>query len=270
MNVAVIGGGPAGVACASLLKRYNVDVTIYEKRSIGGLIENAWCVENFPLVEPSSGVELARKLRRLVEFSGINVIFDEIIRVESSKLIGKKDLYNADIIVLATGTVPKRIPDFEVSNRVVYEYRDLPKDVKNLAIYGGGDVAFDSAINAALSGIKTTVFVRNNSIKAVQKLVEKAYKLEIEIKLNSPIDYVNDTADGIELNVCRENLIFDALLICIGREVNLPIVENTEDFYVIGDAAHIDFRQSSIAIGDGIKCAMEIVKKLKYDKVGNL
>jgi len=30
--------------------------------------------------------------------------------------------------------------------------------------------------------------------------------------------------------------------------------------FKIGDVAHPDFRQSSIAIGDGIKCAMEIVK----------
>lgn len=263
MKIAVVGGGPAGVACASLLKRYNVDVTIYEKRSIGGLIENAWYVENFPLVEPDSGFGLARRLRKIVDESNIDVIFDEIMYVKDDKLFGRKGVYSADVVVLATGTVPKRLVDFEVSDRVVYEYRDLPKGVKRLAVYGGGDVAFDGAIHATLDGTESTIFVRGNYLKAVPKLIEKAYELGMRVYLNSEIRCVENTIEGIQINTETGKFTFDALLIAIGREVNLPVVENTKNLYIIGDAAHVNFRQSSIAIGDGIKCAMEIVQRLK-------
>lgn len=261
MKIAVVGGGPAGVSCASFLKRYGANVIIYEKRVIGGLIENAWCVENFPLVEPSSGVVLANRLRKIVKENNIQVVFDEILSVNGNTLLGRHGSYNTDVIVLATGTAPKRIIEFEVNDRVVYEYRDLPSDVKSLAIYGGGDVAFDSAIQAKLRGINVKIFIRGNSIRAVPKLVEKASELKIEIGLNSQIKSVKDVKCGVEITTSVGEFYFDALLVAVGREVNLPEVRNASNVYIIGDAAHVEFRQASIAVGDGIRCAMDIIMK---------
>ena len=40
-QIIIIGGGPAGCACAIQLKRYGFDPLIIEKDSIGGLAKNA-------------------------------------------------------------------------------------------------------------------------------------------------------------------------------------------------------------------------------------
>ena len=46
-DVIIIGAGPAGIACAIQLKRYNIDSIVLEKDKIGGLLKNANLVENF-------------------------------------------------------------------------------------------------------------------------------------------------------------------------------------------------------------------------------
>ena len=46
-EVIIIGGGPAGIACAVQLKRYGIDPLIFEKDSVGGLVRNAWRLDNY-------------------------------------------------------------------------------------------------------------------------------------------------------------------------------------------------------------------------------
>ncbi len=269
MLISIIGGGPAGVSCAILLKRYRMNVVIYEKRQVGGLITNAWSVENFPLIEPASGEFLAEKLKKAIERYNIPVIYDEIYAVKKTddakqmELLGTKNRYLSDIVVFATGTKPKRIEKFEVSDRVVYEFRDLPDNVKSVAFYGGGDIAFDGAIKNRYLGRMSMIFVRSDKLRAVPRLVDEAKKLKIPIRFNEEIVQVRENNGKLLVETNIGNYQFDALLIAIGRESNLPQIEGFEigqRVYIIGDAAHDRYRQSSIAIGDGIKCAMEIIE----------
>ena len=47
-DVAIIGGGPAGVAASIFLKRAGFDIVMFEKNEVGGLLLNAYLVENYP------------------------------------------------------------------------------------------------------------------------------------------------------------------------------------------------------------------------------
>ena len=63
-QVIIIGGGPAGVACALQLKRYGLDPLIIEKEAIGGLIKNAWRIDNYPgFPDGISGMEMVGRLQ---------------------------------------------------------------------------------------------------------------------------------------------------------------------------------------------------------------
>ncbi|MFC1726893.1 FAD-dependent oxidoreductase, partial [candidate division KSB1 bacterium] len=47
-DVIIIGAGPAGIAAAIQLRRYNIEPVVFEKNEIGGLLRNAGRIENYP------------------------------------------------------------------------------------------------------------------------------------------------------------------------------------------------------------------------------
>ena len=73
-SVIIIGAGPAGIACAIQLKRYNIDSIVLEKDEIGGLLKNANLIENY-LGFPNgiSGKKLVQLINKQVRTSKINI-----------------------------------------------------------------------------------------------------------------------------------------------------------------------------------------------------
>ncbi|SHH37210.1 NAD(P)/FAD-dependent oxidoreductase [Thermosipho atlanticus] len=258
MRVGVVGGGPGGIATAVFLKRYGIDVIIFEKKELGGLLNNAWRVENIPLIKPSSGSEIVSLMKRYVKLYEIDVIYDEVIEIRSNFVKTKDKIYHFEYIVVAIGTEPKRIEAFE-TERTYYELRDLPQNVKKLAIYGAGDVAFDEAISSKLKGIDVHIFNRSNKIRALKRLINIANALKIPYHPSEPILSVDYTNANIVIKTSKGEYKFDALLIAIGRKINLEILK-TEKVFLVGDVAHPHYRQASIAVGDGIRAAMEIIQ----------
>ena len=47
-EVLIIGAGPAGLAAALQLRRRGVDFMFFERQRVGGLLNNANWVENYP------------------------------------------------------------------------------------------------------------------------------------------------------------------------------------------------------------------------------
>lgn len=257
MQVGIIGAGPAGISAAVFLKRYGIDVALFEKKRIGGLINNAWRVENIPFFQPLPGKKIVENMKSYLELYNVNIIFEEVKEVYDKRIITEKDMYYFDYIIVASGTVPNRIEELE-GERVYYEFLDLPEKIESLAIYGAGDVAFDGAIQAKILRKNVHIFNRSNRIKALSRLVNIASSLGVIYHESEPIQVVQNKENYVIIHTKKSVYKFDALLLATGRKVDLSFLK-TDKVFLIGDVAHPNFRQASIAMGDGIKIAMKII-----------
>jgi len=260
MHVGIVGAGPAGVSAAVFLKRCGVRVTIFEKSSVGGLITNAWRIENIPFMTACRGEKVAERLKQALHEHSIDLHHEEVLTVCGNKIVTNQREYSFDKIIVASGTIPKKVLELEVSKNVVYEYKYLPRTVESLAILGAGDAAFDGALKAFEDGVKSIhIFNRTDKIKAVKRLRDLVEQSNVVYHPQEAI-FSAIQSDKLILRTSKSEYTFDALLICIGRIPNVSFVTKSDTIHIVGDARGC-YRQMSIAVGQAIEAAMKILEE---------
>lgn len=103
-ELVIIGAGPAGISAALYAKRANIDVkVIYMDKSS---LNMAHLIENYYGIDTISGEELFKKGIKQAQRLDIPMIEDEVLSLNFSdrfEVIGKKDTYKADAMILALG-----------------------------------------------------------------------------------------------------------------------------------------------------------------------
>jgi thioredoxin reductase (NADPH) len=288
-EVIIIGGGPAGISCAIQLSRYDIEPLILEKANLGGLLLNANHVENYPgFPRGIRGKELTELLKEQLKTHKIKVLFEEVVRLFFNKdffeVTTKKSSYFSKFVIIASGTKPKEfkeipIPD-ELSPKVFYEVYPLI-DLKNkkIAVVGAGDAAFDYALNLIRDN-EVVVLNRSESSNCLPVLLKRVQdSTEIDYIKNIKIQGVFPSSGGRVKLECLTpegsiNIDADFLLFAIGRipcldflspELRHEVNEQNENsrMYLAGDVKNGIFRQTAIAVGDGIMSAMKIYNKIK-------
>lgn len=289
-EVAIIGAGPAGIATAIQLKRYGIEPIIFEKNRIGGLVLNANLVENYPgFPDGISGIDLVKLFKNHLHNLGINVHNSEVLELDFKNdvfLIKTKNKpFSSKILVIASGTKPKapklKIPK-EVKDRILYEvYLILDIRNKKIVIVGGGDAAFDYALNLAKHN-EVTILNRSSNKKCLPLLWQRT--------MHSPKITYLDNAEIVGIKTCGDGVIIesefadgvielysDYLVFAIGREPqinyfskrlreNASALERSSKLYFAGDVKKGIYRQTAIAVGEGIYTAMKVYQTLKRNK----
>lgn len=162
-----------------------------------------------------------------------------------------------------------------MADRVLYEvYPALNLEKKTIAIVGGGDAAFDYALNMARNN-DILILNRSAQISCLPLLWDRA-------RANSRITYLPETYisqitsapdQTISLDINSpagpDSIRVDILIGAIGRDPQLDFLsgqfsekaiqlETQGYLYYVGDVVNGLYRQTAIAVGNGILTAMKI------------
>ena len=81
-EIAVVGGGPAGLTAALYAARAGHSVTVFEREAAGGQILYSPLVENYPGLPKMSGVQFAEALTAQVEELGVETVSADVEKIE--------------------------------------------------------------------------------------------------------------------------------------------------------------------------------------------
>ncbi|AEG15028.1 thioredoxin-disulfide reductase [Desulfofundulus sp. TPOSR] len=302
-DVAIIGGGPAGLTAGIYAARAKLKSLLIERGMTGGLAATTEFIENYPgFSEGIGGPELMSRMeaqaRRFgLEFLNSNV---EALKKENLNFIVKTEDTEiaARTVIVATGAQPQRL---NVRGEETFYGRGVSycatcdgaffKD-KHVAVVGGGDAAVEEAM--FLTKFATRVFIihRRGELRATKIVQERARQNpRIEFIWHNVVEEITgkETVTGVRIKDVRtgqtSELPVDGVFIYIGYNPNSYIVKELvkldERGYILTDAnmqtscpglfAAGDVRQKSLrqvvtAVADGAIAAVSAEKYLEQNR----
>ena len=216
-KVAVVGSGPAGLACASDLAKLGYDVTIFEAlHRAGGVLE--YGIPEFRLPKSkvvAAEIEAVKALGVKIE---TNVVVGRTVTIDS---LLDEEGFSAVFVGSGAG-LPKfmGIPgenlngvfsanEFLTRNNLMKAYRDdymTPIHAgKKVVVVGGGNVAMDAARTALRLGAETTIVYRRteNELPARREEVHHAKEEGVEFAmLTNPVEILADEKGWVRAVKC--------------------------------------------------------------------
>ncbi len=291
-DVAVIGGGPAGLSAAMYTARKNLS-TILISGDVGGQVGVTRDIANYPGFDEVTGPELAeRMIAQTAQYNVEKLIGEYVVglrldgRCKVIELESQRQVC-ARTVIIASGVQKRRlgIPgEAELSDHgVVYcSTCDGPlyKD-KTIAVVGGGNSAFEAALE--MNGIARKVYlVTRGEVTAdaiLQDNVASAKRVErlagqIAVQIHGEVDVEGLTIRNRENGMLRR-LAVDGVFVEVGLLPNtsfaLDLVETNEageievdgrgrtgvrGIFAAGDCTDVPDKQIVTSAGDGAKAAL--------------
>ena len=302
LELAIIGGGPAGLAAGVYGARGGADVKLFEEMFPGGQIVKTHRVENYPgFTGGPDGYTLAAALEKHASEFGLDVVYGSVGDLKLTE--GEKtftvngEAYAADAVILSMGASPRKLghPDEDrfVGAGISYcatcdgaFYRG-----KDVAVVGGGDTAVADALYLAGLCRKVYLIHRRDQFRAAATLVDRVRRMEnVELVLNSTVVALSGedrlSAVTVENKFTREprELPVSGLFVAVGILPRTELVQgqvaldeggfivtdknrqtSVPGVFAAGDVRDTPLRQVVTACADG---AVAATKAIEY--IGSL
>jgi thioredoxin reductase (NADPH) len=305
-DVIIIGAGPAGLTAAANTSLRGMKSLVIEKHDFAGGLPVLLYPDKIIRDHPGFpvgilGKELSRMLFMQAKNAGAEIrCSEEALRIERKEnnileVKTTQDTYNARRVILCTGifNLPRKLEILkDVSYPNIHYAVKSPETFKNkrLVIVGGGDHAFDTAVQLRDITDNITILVKNRYAKAKENTVKTAEKLGVKILYVTEISNIFKNRAGkvekieiVNLETHEKKIIdIDELFISIGFEpvkmflerngfklrkdyslkVNKNLQTNIKGVFAAGDITG-EVRLISTACAEGIVAAIHAFETIK-------
>ncbi|MGA1976440.1 MAG: dihydrolipoyl dehydrogenase [Bacteroidales bacterium] len=247
-DLIVVGSGPGGYVAAIRASQLKMKVAVVEKAEIGGICLNWGCIPTKSLlksaqvfeylnhaadygisvdgiIKPNFGSMVARSRAVAEQMSkGIQFLFKKnditVIKgfgrlaggtsVEVEEADGRRKIYSAKNLILATGARSKELPDLRQDGHKIIGYREamtLTEQPKSMVIVGSGAIGsefadFYQTIGTAVTLVEFLPRVVPNEDDEVSKQLERSFKkLNMNIMTSSVVESVESSGGICKVNV---------------------------------------------------------------------
>jgi len=296
-GLVVVGAGPSALAAAIYTTREDIDTTLYEKASIGGLAAITDKVDNYPgFPDGIEGLTLSDQLQKQAKRFGTVVGFGDVteLNVDGDEKVLTVDgvEVRAKAVLIATGSDYKKIGvpgEADFYGRGVHYcatcdgafYRD-----KKLVVVGGGNSAIQETIFLTRFASHIDLLVRS-TIKASDVLQKDLQKYVDEGKVTVYLNTVtteilatNGIVDKVTVETDGKPVEFetDGVFVFVGLVPNTQFLAgsgveldevglvrtdekletNIPGVFASGDVRHGATMQIASAVGEGATAALSI------------
>jgi thioredoxin reductase (NADPH) len=302
-DLAIVGGGPAGLAAAIYAAREGIDTIVIDRGGLGGQAGVTERIDNYPgFPDGVGGAELADRFIAQARRYGVELLAAvgvERIDGDSGDLclsLGSGQRVAAHAVLVAPGSTYRRLGVPGEDNLIGAGVHfcatcDGPfyRDTDELMVIGGGNSALEEGVFLTQFTKRVHIVQRAPELSASRVLVDRVRdNPRFVLHLNSEVKelrgksrledvVIRDLAGG------EETVLHPAAaFVFIGLDPNTEFLRGTVDLnehgfiradgcfrtsrggvYVAGDARHGSTKQLGAAVGDGIAALIAIRQYLK-------
>jgi thioredoxin reductase (NADPH) len=299
-DVAILGGGPAGLTAGIYLGQANIKTVLIDPALPGGYMGITHQVSNYPgFTEAQPGYMLAHYMSEQAKQSGID--FKVAVDVTSVDLLKKEividqtETIKAKKIIIATGTKPKSMNahgEKSLKGKGISYCATCDAKYfvdKEVIVIGSGNSAVEEALFITKFASKVTIVYRSEQLKANEtalKLLAQNQKIELKPFLEPRSFEKREDKMIVQFENLKTreiiSLTSDGVFAFIGFEANTSELGNSlpdttawgniitdenrktsiADVYAIGDIVDKKYRQITTAVADGTIAAIAISTEL--------
>ncbi|MBQ2769653.1 MAG: thioredoxin-disulfide reductase [Clostridia bacterium] len=300
LDIAIIGGGPAGLTAGLYAARGGAVVTLFEELFVGGQVTKTHLIENYPgFPDGLEGFSLGALMEQQASRFGLKVSYETVERLELDGPVKKIHvggrIEEAKAVILCMGAVPQLLGDpreAELTGKGVAYCATCDGAFykgRTVAVVGGGDTAIADALYLTGFAEQVHVIHRRDALRATKTLQEAAFKNE---KITFHWDSVVKTLQGAEKlealglqnkKTGEESLLpCDGLFVAVGIEPKNALIKDqlpldpqgailtnermetgVPGVYAAGDLRATPLRQVVTACADGAIAATEALEYIR-------